>query len=174
MGSYLTYRSSPTTFVGLLDVSTGNRTEYLKSSPLVFGENSISPDGKWIVFAAHRDTRDFTVYAAPFSVSQPPVQSQWVEIVRSPQTNPSAAWSPDGNLLYFSSERDGYTCLWALRLDPATKHPRGPLFAVRHFHAPSQTMAAPSFHYPLALAPDKIIVSLAERAGGIWIMQLPD
>lgn len=173
-GRYFTYRTSPMSFVGLLDVSTGHRTDYLKNPPLVFGENSISPDGKWIVFAAHRDTRDFTIYAAPFSVSQPPSQSQWVEIVRSPQTDPNAAWSPDGNLLYFSSERDGYNCLWAVRLDPVTKHPKGPLFAVRHFHAPSQTMAAPSFHYPPALALDKIVVSLAERAGGIWIMQLPD
>jgi len=173
-GRYLTYRTSPMTFVGLLDVATGNRTQYLKSPPLVFGENSISPDAQWIVFAAHRDTRDFTIYAAPFSISQPPPPSQWVEIVRSPETDPNAAWSPDGNLLYFSSERDGYTCLWALRLDPLTKHPRGPLFPVRHFHAPSQTMAAPSFHYPPALAQDKIIVSLKERAGGIWMLQLAD
>ncbi|HLK22261.1 MAG TPA: protein kinase, partial [Bryobacteraceae bacterium] len=173
-GRYLTYRTSPMSSVGLLEVSSGKKTDYLKKAPLVFGENSISPDGKWIVFAAHRDTRNFTVYLAPFSVAQPPAQSQWIEIARSPETDPNAGWSPDGNLLYFSSERDGYTCLWALRLDPQTKHPKGQLFAVRHFHAPSQTMAAPSFHFPPALALGKIVVSLAERSGGIWILQLPD
>lgn len=173
-GRYLTYRTSPMSSVGLLDISNGNRTDYLKSPPLVFGENSISPDGKWIVFAAHRDTRNYTVYVAPFSITQPPPQSQWIEIARSPETDPNAGWSPDGNLLYFSSERDGYTCLWGLHLDPETKHPKGQLFPVRHFHTPSQTMAAPSFHFPPALAPDKIVVSLAERSGGIWIMQLPD
>jgi hypothetical protein len=48
------------------------------------------------------------------------------------------------------------------------------LFAVRHFHAPSQTMYAPSFHCAPALAEDKIIVSLKERAGGIWMLQLPE
>ena len=173
-GRYLTYRTAPMSFVGLLDVSTGNKAEYLKSPTLAFAENSISPDGKWIVFAAHRDTRDFTIYAAPFSVSQPPAPSQWVEIVRAPETGPNATWSPDGNLLYFSSDRDGYMCLWAQRLDASTKHPRGPMFAVRHFHAPSQTMLAPSFHYAPALAEDKVIVSLKERAGGIWMLQLPD
>ena len=124
------------------------------------------------MFAAHRDTRDFTIYVAPFSASHPPASAQWMEIVHSPETDPSAGWSPDGKLLYFSSERDGYTCLWAQKLDQFTKHPRGPLFAVRHFHAPSQTMAAPSFRYGPALAEDKIIVSLEERAGGIWMLQL--
>jgi len=45
-------------------------------------------------------------------------------------------WSPDGNLLYFISERDGFVCLWAQRLDPATKHPQGAAFPIRHFHTP--------------------------------------
>ena len=31
------------------------------------------------------------------------------------------AWSPDANLLYFWSSRDGSPCLWAQRLDPLTK-----------------------------------------------------
>jgi len=173
-GRYLTYSRAPMSFVGLLEVTSGKQTEYLKSPTLIFAENALSPDGIWMVFAAHRDARNFTIYAAPFSVLQPPAPSQWMEIVRSPETDPSAAWSPDGNLLYFSSDRDGYMCLWAQRLDPFTKHPRGPLFAVRHFHAPSQTMYAPSFHCAPALAEDKIIVSLKERAGGIWMLQLPD
>jgi hypothetical protein len=35
------------------------------------------------------------------------------------------AWSPDSNLLYYLSKRDGFLCLWAQRLDPATKRPAG-------------------------------------------------
>jgi len=45
-----------------------------------------------------------------------------------------ANWSPDGNLLYFLSDRDGFRCLWAQRLDPATKRPVASPFDVHHFH----------------------------------------
>lgn len=173
-GRYVTYKTSPQTLVGLLDVATGNRVEYLKSASLRIGENSISPDGKWIVFAAHHEVRDFTIYVAPFSPGREPSPSEWIEIIRSPETGPHAAWSPDGKMLYFSSERDGYNCLWAQRLDPATQRPRGKLFAVQHFHSPTQPMAAPSSSFPIALAKDKVIVSLEERAGGIWMLTLRD
>jgi hypothetical protein len=134
----------------------------------------MSPDGKWIAFTARRSARENTTYVAPFSPSGPPAQSEWVEILRSPEVNPGAGWSPDGNLLYFSSERDGYACLWALRLDPVTKQPRGKLFAVQHFHMPSQRMTAPSGRYAVAVARDKIAVSLEERSGGIWMLSLKD
>ena len=43
-------------------------------------------------------------------------------------------WSPDGKLLYFTSRRDCFHCLWAQRLRPDTKEPTGPPFYVQHFH----------------------------------------
>ena len=42
-----------------------------------------------------------------------------------PVTTKKPFWSPDGNLLYFLSSRDGFLCLWAQWLDPSTKHPLG-------------------------------------------------
>jgi hypothetical protein len=44
-------------------------------------------------------------------------------------------WSPDGALLYFLSERDGFRCLWAQRLEPTAKTPFGPAVPVHHFHS---------------------------------------
>jgi hypothetical protein len=61
-----------------------------------------------------------------------------------------------------------------LRLDPVTKKPHGNLFAVQHFHTPSQSMTAPSPRYPVAIGRDKIVVSLEERSGGIWMLSLKD
>jgi eukaryotic-like serine/threonine-protein kinase len=158
-------------FLDLLNVASGKATTYFK---LNIRQSSMSPDGKWIAFAARRGAHDFTIYAAPFSPIRSPAQSEWVEILRSPEVTSGAGWSPDGNLLYFSSERDGYACLWALRLDPVTKQPRGKLFAVQHFHTPAQNMTAPSRRYPVAIARDKIAVSLEERSGGIWMLNLKD
>ena len=95
-----------------------------------------------------------------------------MEIVRSPETDPNAGWSPDGNLLYFSSDRDGYKCLWAQRLDPihqaSSRHiiPGAALSCPVAIHGRSVFLVSPS------LAQDKIIVSLEERSGGIWMLQL--
>ena len=141
-------------------------------SELGLRASSISDDGKWITFAAFRTDRDFTIYVAPFSLYRPPPESEWIRIPLSPKAHPNPHWSPDGNMLYFSSEEDGHACIWAMRVEPATKHPRGEPFAVKHFHSASWKMVAPSFTDPLALAFDKIVISLESRSGGIWMLKL--
>lgn len=172
-GRFLIYRRlSPRAPLTLLETATGSRLEYLKSAERDLVASSFSNDGKWLAFMAHRNTREFAVHLAPFSPERPPPESDWVKVLESPQADPNPRWSPDGGLLYFSSERDGYSCIWAQRLDPATKRARGEPFAVRHFHLPSLPMVAPSFWYPIALARDKVVVSLEERSGGIWMLNL--
>lgn len=32
-------------------------------------------------------------------------------------------WAPDANLVYFLSDRDGFRCIWAQRLEPGAKRP---------------------------------------------------
>jgi hypothetical protein len=46
----------------------------------------------------------------------------------------SPTFSSDNNTLYFISNRDGFYCLWAQRLDSSTKKARGDAFAIEHFH----------------------------------------
>jgi Tol biopolymer transport system component len=167
-------RKSVRLFTGLLDVATGVGTEFLQDPQLGLRVRSISDDGKWIAFLAFRNDRDFSMYVAPFSPDRPPPQSEWISIPHSPKAHPNPRWSPDGNMLYFSSEQDGYACIWAERLDPATKRPRGEPFAVQHFHASSLRMLAPSFIEPVALAVDKVVLSLKSSSGGIWMLKLQD
>jgi hypothetical protein len=86
------------------------------------------------------------------------------------------AWSPAGNVLYWISERDGFRCLAARRLDSATKRPRGEMSYVLHLHGARRSMMHfrnPHMGRP-AVARDKIVFSLAERTGNIWMMQLPE
>ena len=113
-GRYIVYQPtlSHHLSISLLEVATKKKIEYLKSPELQFADGSISPNGKWIVFAQRRAMRDFAIYVAPFSPERTPVAAEWVEVLRSLETAPNARWSGDGNLLYFSSERDGYNCLW--------------------------------------------------------------
>ena len=87
-------------------------------------------------------------------------------------TQPS--WSPNANLLYFWSDRDGSPCLWAQRLDPATKRPTGEPLGIQHFHSKGLSwknlyLGAPD----IAVAGDKIVFNLGEHSGNIWMTDLP-
>ena len=86
-----------------------------------------------------------------------------------------AEWSPDGNMLYFLSERDSFRCIWAQRLDPVTKRPTGDAFAVRHFHTSrrSLTTIGDPVNLGLSVAIDKLIFSMVERTGNIWMASAP-
>jgi Tol biopolymer transport system component len=167
-------RRSGRRYVGLWDVATGAPREYMEDPQLGLRVSSISDDGKWIAFSAFHNEQDFTIYVAPFSPDRSPPRSEWIPIPHSPWAHPNPCWSPDGSLLYFSSDQDGYSCIWAERLNPSTKLPQGEPFAVQHFHSSSLRLVAPSFTNPVALAFDKIVLSLASRSGGIWMMKLKE
>jgi hypothetical protein len=95
------------------------------------------------------------------------------EKVADPIWDDKPRWSPDGRLLYFLSERDGFRCLWALPFDAAKRRPSGPVFAVYHSHLARQSMLNLDLG-PLdtAVAPGKFIFNMAERTGNIWMADL--
>jgi hypothetical protein len=79
-------------------------------------------------------------------------------------------------MLYFLSDRDGFRCIWAQRLDRATRRPAGAAFAVEHLHAARRSLTfgvnLEVGSIGLSLAADKLFFSLPERTGNVWIAQL--
>ena len=173
-GKFLLYlRPGPHRSVGIMEFASGKARTFLHSDDSDIFAHSVSPDGKWMAFTVERSAADFTVYVAPFTPEHPPLQPEWMEVSSSSDVEPNLSWSPDGNLLYFTSERDGHTCIWGLRLNRLTRKPSGGLFPVQHFHAPTLLLGG-AFRYPsMAVARDKMILSLQERSGGVWMLQLP-
>jgi hypothetical protein len=138
-GLALVLQPVPHRGIGIVDVVTGRQSDYMLDPPgLQLRARAISRDNEWLAFSAGPSLADYRLYVAPFAPDHPPLRSEWIEVARSPDAFPSARWSPDGNLLYFGSGRDGYGCLWAQRLNPRTKRPEGEAFAVQHFHQPLQ------------------------------------
>jgi hypothetical protein len=85
-----------------------------------------------------------------------------------------AVWSRDNNRLYFLSERDGFRCIWGQSLDPVTKRPAGPPFAYHLHQARRSLMSADEVRkIGLSVAGDRIIFSMAEATGNIWLTQIP-
>ena len=76
-------------------------------------------------------------------------------------------WSPDGNLLYFASDRDRYRCIWAQRLHPVTKSAIGKPFAVLHNHERTS-------HYlsSMTATRDRLVLGLSRGSSDIWMTKL--
>ncbi len=157
--------------IALVDVASGKQSPYLKEPDLLLQARALSRDGKWLAFSAGRNSSDYAIQVAPFDPGKPPARAQWVNVLGVSDAHPYPRWSPDGNLLYFGSRIDGFNCLWAVRLDPRTKSPRGKPFAIQHFHLAKLSLIAPSFSYPLALASDRAVLSLIESSGSIWLVK---
>ena len=81
-------------------------------------------------------------------------------------------WSPDGTLLYYVSEADGFRCIRARRLDPATKRPIGQPFDVYHSHSARRSLMNAWFAWlEISVSPDKLFFNLGEPTGNIWMAE---
>jgi serine/threonine protein kinase/Tol biopolymer transport system component len=153
----------------LLDVDSGETTKLLSDEQQSFFQGQFSPDGRWMAW----QTRD--VWTAPFRGAQPIPRSEWVKISEDGAFADKPRWSPDGNLLYYTSDRDGFVCIYAQPLDPDTKEPRGELLEIYHSHQARLSIGnvgMPSLE--LGVARDKIVFGMAELTGNIWMMEPVD
>jgi hypothetical protein len=85
---------------------------------------------------------------------------------------PESAWSarpdigvlsPDETFSYAVSPRDGFSCIWAQRVDRATKRPVGEPHPVYHSHVGPRVQIA-----GIAIAADRMILTLAQVTSNVW------
>ena len=132
----------------------------------------LSPDDDWLVFHVHPTPEKTQVSIAPFREGTHNDPDQWIPVTDGQALDDKPRWSPNGNLIYMTSDRDGFTCLWAQPLDPETKHPNGPALAIRHFHQFQNSLGAVQVNMrEIGVARDKIVMPLAELSGNIWLME---
>ena len=67
-------------------------------------------------------------------------------------------------------ERDGFRCLYAMKLDVATGRPRGQPFVVAHFHDASRQWGSTGMGS--AVAEGVFVADLFETTGNIWMTML--
>jgi serine/threonine protein kinase/Tol biopolymer transport system component len=158
--------------IGLLKIGSAPNPAWLKHPSYGIYNPRVSPDGAWVAFNARPDRlsppRVVVAAVRNFVVSG---ENEWIAVTGDAE---APAWSPHGNLLYFWSDRDGSPCLWAQRLDGATKRPSGPPMNIQHLHSRALSwknlyLGAPD----LAVARDKIVFNLGEHTGNVWITELP-
>ncbi len=154
-----------------LNPASGEKTPFLNRPNTVLGRARISPDTRWVAFILRSGARA-QLWIVPLRDGAQPLDNEWVAVTNGERQDAFPHWSPDGNLLYFESDRDGTLCLWAQRLDPETKRPLGSAFAVHHFHDVRRSLAnIPIPAFGLAVTRDRIVLALGERTGNIWIAE---
>jgi Tol biopolymer transport system component len=152
---------------GELTLASGAKRILLKHDRYDLASTQLSPDDRWIAFHAIRGPTQRQVFIASYDAPG----ADWIPVTDGSGLDRNAVWSPDGNLLYFISERDGFRCIWAQRLDPASKRPSGAAFPITHFHSARRSL------FPLgdvgaiglSAAPDRLVFSLSEETGNIWL-----
>ncbi len=152
----------------LLDISDGKLTPVLSHPQWDLHRPRFSPDGQWLAVNPKMGERQSALYIVPYRNGVSAAQSEWIPVTDGHGIDGQPEWSPDGNILYFHSQRLGFIDQWAVRLNPATKHPEGEPFLVQAFHTARQAVFS-ALGY--AVIKDRIIWSLPERTGNIYVME---
>jgi Tol biopolymer transport system component len=150
------------------DVNSLQKTLVASHPKYAIHDGRLSPDMRWIAFKLVKSATVQPVYIAPMRNGSSVPEQEWIRITGDYYTY-KPFWSPDGNLIYYYSREDNFNCLYARRLDAATKQPQGDAFAVRHFHGDQRPALGPWVGY--GLAPDRLYLPLVNQKGNIWLAE---
>jgi serine/threonine protein kinase len=155
-----------------VDIETGELQDVSPEHPQ-YAAHSLrySPDGQWLAFSLLVDPgRLRSLFIARAEDGKPVDHKQWIQVTDG-FWDYHSWWSPDGNTLYFLSQRDGFPCIWAQALDSATKRPTGTARAVKHFHGQLRITEAGAAQFGYAVTADRLYLPLLETRGNIWLAE---
>jgi Tol biopolymer transport system component len=169
-GKKLIYASPGTESWIMHELDTGTTSVLLRTAQTPGADLRLSPDNRWAVFHTIIDTVRRQLFVAPIRTGAVAEPSEWIPITDGTAMDRVASWSGDGSLLYFQSDRDGSRCIWAQRLEPATKRPHGTAWALIHLHSARNSLMNLSITTPLAVGGNALVFSLGEITGDVWMM----
>ncbi len=159
--------------VTLADVNAGTQTPILvpdQHPNYVLFEARYAPDEKWVVFhAVTGDPSKRQIFVAPADAKS---EKQWIPITDGNASEGGGYWSNDGRVIYFQSERDGFRCVWAARVDPVTRRPEGVPFPVYHFHHARRSLTGIGRvrGTTMAVGGGKLFLALGDLTGNLWML----
>jgi eukaryotic-like serine/threonine-protein kinase len=158
--------------IGLLKVGDSPNRNWLRHPGYGLFNARLSSDGRWVSFNGRPNRlAPARVFIAPVRSAIVSSEKDWITVT---EDGDAPSWSPNANLLYFWSNRDGSPCLWAQRLDPLTKQPSGSAVSIQHFHSRARSWKNLYLGGPdIAVAIDKLVFDLGEQTGNIWMTDLP-
>ena len=131
----------------------------------------ISPNGRWIVFMeaqARPPSNGSTIYVMPAN------GGPWVRITEANHWTDKPRWSPDGKIIYYVVEKDGFLNVWGDHFDPLRGKPTGMPFQVTAFETPSLMFPESIEPADISVAAGKLAITLQESSGSIWMLDNVD
>jgi eukaryotic-like serine/threonine-protein kinase len=160
--------------ISLLKLDSHDRIQILQHSKYNLMQAHFSPGERSIAFVARMDSGHSRIMVAPYLSETRSPESSWIAITDGASWDTAPSWSPDGKLVYFTSSRDGFRCIWAQRVD-ASRKPAGEPFAVYHFHTARRSPSlAPLNGMDMSLGREEIYLSLGELTGNVWQAKVPE
>jgi len=155
------------------DLSARKRTTLINGRDV--NSPRYSPDGRWVSFHERTSPDTRQLWTAPLDGGVLPVPPErWIAISDNTTVDREVRWSADGSWLYFESNRDGFHCIWAQRLDPSSKRPAGTAVPIHHFHSVllGLTLADSGF-FGMSVGAGRMVVSLGVTTGNVWLLRRP-
>lgn len=147
-----------------LDIASHHQSVLVKHDQYSLLYAHYSPDNRWISFTARVDANHSRIMIAPIHEKSEIAENQWIKIAEAGPED-WANWSPDGKTLYFTSNRDEHSCLWAQKIDPVSHRPIGEAFAALHLHGNQnyQTLG-------WSAAGGRVVMVLNGDSGNVWLL----
>jgi eukaryotic-like serine/threonine-protein kinase len=169
-----TYEStSEANRIEAINIETTEDFELVRSAEWQLFSPHFSRDDGWVAFHAARGPKVRRIFVTRCQHERANNENDWIAVTDGFAMDREPRWSLDGTLLYFVSERDGFRCLWAQRLDEVKKRPVGAAIGLHHFHRSRlANRMADTGQIGLAVAADRLYLSLEELTGNIWMTSL--
>jgi Tol biopolymer transport system component/predicted Ser/Thr protein kinase len=159
--------------IAVLDVATGQTRALLRHPTYRLFTPRVSPDGRLLCFTAITAPVQRRTYLVHFSPDREIDSKEWTVVSSGSNLERQPCWSPNGDIIYFLSERDAFRCIWGLRIDRATLKPVGDAFAVRHLHQFRHSLL--DFNdvadIGFSIAGNTIYLAVREIQSNIWLAE---
>lgn len=149
--SEFTGRGSQLSIVSATESRSGQRTVYMPPETGMAHHSSLSPDGRQVLLAEMTGSTWLPCRLAPFDGS-----SLGEAVGPAPAQCTDAAWSPDGNWMYFSTNPGNGNHIWRQRFPDGT---------------PEQVTFGVTEEEGIDFAPDgrSFVTSIGSRQSTVWI-----
>ena len=149
------------------DASNGARTEMVVGQ---LSEPVLSPDDNWLAFVAPRPDGAAGLFVARVG-GRPTPAREWILVDEDRNFIGAPRWSPSGGLLYYISNRDSSSCVWARAFNPAAGTFGEPIHV---YHDPGVPSVKTSTTKAIGVTPDRLYILMATAESNIWTMRLDD